>query len=101
MPSKKLIISIIAFSFLLFYTSIIKNKTRIIEKKINSYEKKIINLEKELYESQLDFNYLSSPNILQEKISFLTSDHYIYMNFSQIYLDYKNFISDKKKMSKK
>ena len=101
MPSKKLLISIIAFSFLLFCTSIIKNKTRVIEKKIIFYEKKISSLEKELYESQLDYYYLTSPNNLQEKISFLTSDQYIYMDFSQIYLDYENFILDQKKISKK
>ncbi len=101
MPSNKLIISIIIFSLLLFCTSIIKNKTRIIEKKIISYEKKISSLEKELYESQLDFYYLTSPKILEEKISFLTSDQYRYMNISKIYLDYNNFILDQKKLSKK
>ena len=30
-------------------------------------------LEKNLYESQIDFHYLSSPKILEEKISFLSS----------------------------
>jgi len=99
--SKKLIISIIAFSFLLFCTSIIKNKTRVIEKKIISYEKKISNLEKELYESQLDFYYLTSPKNLREKLSFLTSDQYNYMSMSQIYLNYDNFILDQIKISKK
>ena len=42
LPSSKLIISIIVFSFLFFFTSIIKNKTRIIEKELILYEKKII-----------------------------------------------------------
>ena len=101
MPSTKLIISILVFSFLLFCTSIIKNKTRVIEKDIISYNKKIFNLEKELYESQLDFYYLTSPKILEKKISFLTSDQYRYMNISKIYLDYNNFILDQKKLSKK
>ena len=40
LPSSKLIISIIVFSFLLFFTSIIKNKTRIIEKNIFYMKKK-------------------------------------------------------------
>ena len=101
MLNTKLIISILVFSFLLFFTSIIKNKTRVIEKNIIFYEKKISNLEKELFESQLDYYYLTSPNSLQEKISFLTSDQYIYMDFSQIYLNYENFILDQKKISKK
>ncbi len=101
MPSTKFIISIIIFSFLLFCTSIIKNKTRAIEKNIISYEIKISKLDKELYESQLDYYYLTSPKLLQEKISFLTSDYYQYMNISKIYLDYKSFIEDQKKITKK
>ena len=86
---------------LLFCTSIIKNKTRIIEKNIILYEKKIFNLEKELNESQLEFYYLTSPQILQEKISFLTSDKYQHLGISKIYLDYNNFISDQKKITRK
>ncbi len=101
MPNKKLTISILVFSFLLFCTSIIKNKTRIIEKNIILYEKKIFKLEKELNESQLDFYYLTSPQILQEKISFLTSDKYQHLGISKIYLDYNNFISDQKKITRK
>jgi len=101
LPSTKLIISIITFSFLLFFTSIIKNKTKIIEKNITNYEKKISYLEKELHESQLEFYYLTSPKILQEKISFLTNNQYHYMSISKIYLDYNNFILDQKKITKK
>ena len=101
MPSSKLIISIVVFSCLLFFTSIIKNKTRVIEKNITSYQKKISYLEKELYESQLDFYYLTSPKILQEKLSFLTNEEYSYMNISKIYLDLNDFLEDQKKISKK
>ena len=101
MPDSKLIISIVVFSFLLFFTSIIKNKTRVIEKNITFYQKKISYLEKELYESQLDFHYLTSPKILQEKLSFLTNDEYSYMNISKIYLDLNDFFEDQKKISKK
>ena len=86
MQNKKLLISIIIFSFLLFFTSIIKNKTRVIEKNINNLEKKISYVEKELYESQLDFHYLSSPKY-SKKISFLTSEQYQFMSLSKIYLD--------------
>ncbi len=101
MPNSKLIISISVFSFLLFCTSIIKNKTRVIEKKIIHYEKIVSNLEKELFESQLDYHYLTSPKLLDEKISFLTSDQYQSMSFSKIYLDYNSFIQEQKKISKK
>lgn len=101
MPSSKFIISLLVFSFLLFFTSIIKNKTRVIEKNIISYKKKISFLERELHESQLDYFYLSSPKILQEKISFLSNDKYQYMSISKIYLNYDNFIQDQKKITKK
>lgn len=101
MQNKKLLISIVIFSFLLFFTSIIKNKTRVIEKNINNLERKISYVEKELYESQLDFHYLSSPKMLQEKISFLTSEQYQFMSLSKIYLNYDHFISEKKKLTKK
>ena len=101
MPNSKLIISISVFSFLLFCTSIIKNKTRVIEKKIIYYEKVVSNLEKELFESQLDYHYLTSPKLLDEKISFLTSEQYQSMSFSKIYLDYNSFIQEQKKISKK
>ncbi len=101
MPDTKLVISIIVFSFLLFFTSIVKNKTKVIEKNIIFYEKKISNLERELNESQLDFYYLTSPKILQEKISFLTNNQYHYMDISKIYLNYDKFILDQKKFTKK
>ena len=101
MPNSRLTLSIAIFSFLLFFTSIIKNKTRVIEKNIMSYENKIFNLEKELYESQLDFYYLTSPKLLQEKLSFLTTDEYQSVGISNIYLDYDNFVFDQKKLSQK
>ena len=96
----KFLVSLSIFITFLLVTSSIKNKTRIIEKNINLYEKEIFNLEKELYESQLDFYYLTSPKILHEKISFLTSDKYQHMGISKIYLDYNDFISSQKKISK-
>lgn len=101
MPNTKLIISVAVFSLLLFCTSVIKNKTRIIEKNIESYEKQIFTLKKELFESQLDFNYLTSPKMLQKKLSFLTNDQYHNISISNIYLEYNNFILDQKKITKK
>ncbi len=101
MPNTKLITSVAVFSLLLFCTSVIKNKTRVIEKNIESYEKQIFTLKKELFESQLDFNYLTSPKMLQEKLSFLTNDQYQNTSISNIYLDYNNFILDQKKITKK
>ena len=52
MFNNKMFISIFVFSFLLFCTSIVKNKTRVIEKNIEVYKDKISYLNKELKESQ-------------------------------------------------
>ena len=101
MPNTKLTLSIVVFSLLLFCTSVIKNKTNIIEKNKEFYEKEIFFLEKELYESQLEFNYLTSPKILQQKLSFLSNDQFQNMDISNIYLDYKSFIFDQKKITRK
>jgi len=73
----------------------------VIEKNIMSHEKKISNLKKELYESQLEFYYLSSPQNLEEKISFLTNDQYQYMSISKIYLNYNSFILNQKQITQK
>ena len=64
MPKINLLISICIFSILLGITSTIKNQTRSIEKSINKLDKKIAIIEKDLYETELDYFYLSSPNNL-------------------------------------
>tara|TARA_B100000575_G_scaffold261773_1_gene235697 strand:- start:1905 stop:2210 length:306 start_codon:yes stop_codon:yes gene_type:complete len=101
LPNIKFTVSLVIFSLLLFCTSVIKNKTNIIEKNIIFYEKQIYALEKELNESQLEFNYLTSPQILKEKLSFLTNDQFQNMVISNIYLDYKSFILDQTKITQK
>ena len=101
MLKTKFIVSLLTFSFLLFFTSVIKNKTRVIEKKIVLAETNINNLKQSLNESQIDFFYLTSPKILKEKLQFLTSEEYEHMKFSKIYLDYESFIESQKNLSKK
>ncbi len=101
MVNKKILISVIVFSILMFCTSIIKNKTRIVEKKIDKHERKISNIKNEIFETQLDFHYLSSPEQISERISFLKSDKYLHMHFSNIYLGYESFLIEQNKFSKK
>ena len=67
MPKTKLIITMIIFSILLSITSFIKTQTRIVEKKIITLQTKIMNLETDLHETQLDFDYLTSPYNLSKK----------------------------------
>ena len=86
MFNKKIFISIIAFSILMTFTSLIKTKTRIIEKSISTYEKKIANLQNNLYESELDYHYLSSPKILSRNIIKYSDVNLILCNTKIIYV---------------
>ena len=86
---------------MLFLTSIVKNKTRIIEKDIFKIENKIADIEKNLYESQLDYYYLSSPKLLKSQLEFLSDVDYVHMEFSKIYLSYKHFLKDQKNITQK
>ena len=88
----KIFISIIIFSSLLFGTSIIKNQTREIEKKISSIRKLILIKERDLYESQLDHSYLTSPSMLDKKIETFDNEQYLPMDYSRIYLSLSNFL---------
>ncbi len=99
MPKIKLMISIGIFSILLSITSAIKNQTRIIEKSIYKIDRKIAVIKKDLYETELDYFYLSSPNILSKKIKDLALIEYAPMDFSRIYLNYKDFSDSQKKIT--
>ena len=99
MSKIKLIISLLIFSILLGFTSVIKNKTGIIEKKIYKIDKKIALIKKDLHETELDYFYLSSPNNLSKKIRDLDFIEYVPMDFSKIYLNYKDFTNSQKKIT--
>jgi hypothetical protein len=95
----KVILSISIFSVLLIFTSVIKNKTRVIEQEIKKIDRQIAVDKKDLYETELDYSYLSSPNNLSKKIKELTLIDYIPMDFSRIYFNYKDFIESQKKIT--
>ena len=99
MPKIKLIISLFIFSILLGITSAIKNQTRIIEKNIYKVDKRILAIKKDLHETELDYSYLSSPNNLSVKIKDLDFIEYVPMDFSRIYLNYRNFLDSQKKIT--
>ena len=93
---KKLIIILIYVSFFIAIP-IIKNESRLIEKKIQNYESEIFFLEKNLLEASLEFQYLSSPAVLSNKIEKNLDQKYNNLDFSQIYLNIKDFVSEQKK----
>ena len=95
----KLIISLSIFSILLGTTSAIKNQTRIIEKNIYKIDRKIAVIKKDLHETELDYSYLSSPNNLSKKIRKLDVIDYVPMDFSKIYLSYKDFQDSQRKIT--
>ena len=95
----KLILSISIFSSLLIFTSAIKNLTREIEKEIKKIDRQIAGDKKDLYETELDYSYLSSPLNLSKKIKELALIDYIPMDFSRIYINYEDFIESQKKIT--
>ena len=99
MSKIKLIVSLCIFSILLGITSFIKNQTRIIEKNIYKIDKKITVIKKDLHETELDYSYLSSPNNLSKKIRKLDVIDYVPMDFSKIYLSYKDFQDSQRKIT--
>ena len=94
-----LIISIFIFSILLGVTSVIKNQTRIIEKNIYKIDREIAATKKDLHETQLDFFYVSSPSYISNKIKQLAVIDYFPMDFSKIYLNYKDFTKSRSKIT--
>ena len=97
----KILFSILIFSFSLIGTSIIKNHTRELEKNIYNLSKKINLIEKDLNESQLDFSYLTSPSILENKIELIDHQDYITMNYSKIFPSLLTFINFKNSIATK
>ena len=73
LPEKKInngtkVYSIVVFLFVLglISVSLIKNKTRSLQKEINNLQTKIGSLKLELHQSELDYQFLSSPKNISE-----------------------------------
>jgi len=96
---KKLTIFLIYISFFITIP-IIKNETRLIEKKIQNYENEIFFLKKNLLEANLEFQYLTSSEVLSSKIEENIDIKYNNLDLSQIYLNFEDFISGQKKLTK-
>ena len=87
----KIFSTIIIFSFLLVGTSVVKNKTRETEKKIYNIIEKVSYLEKDVNETELDYSYLTSPMMIEQKIKNLDRNNYIIMDRSKIFIDISSF----------
>ena len=93
---KKIIICSIYISFFIAIP-IIKNKTRLIEKKTHIHKSQISFLEKNLLEANLEFQYLTSPQILTKKVNENIDTEYNNLTKSQIYLTFEDYVSKKNK----
>ena len=92
---KKIIICLTYISFFIAIP-IIKNETRLIEKKTLNHKSQILFLEKNLLEASLEFQYLTSPTVLSDKIEKYSDQKYINLDLSQIYLNIEDFTSEQK-----
>tara|TARA_B110001452_G_C15070643_1_gene373674 strand:+ start:240 stop:572 length:333 start_codon:yes stop_codon:yes gene_type:complete len=100
MFNKNLLISFTIFSLLMILTSIIKTETRKIEKNIFSVERNVASMQNTLYEAQLDYYYLSSPESIYKKIQSFSNEEYESIQFSKIYFSIEHFLNEQKKISK-
>ena len=99
MINKKTIIIICIFIIFTILTPIIKNETRSIERDITIYQKKINTINRSIFEAQLEYFYLSSPDVLSKKIKKYSEDNYLTLGLSQIYLNMNTFLDQQRKIS--
>ena len=95
----KFIIAITVFISFLLVTSTIKNKTRVIEKNISNLNTKIFIKLSDINETQLDFDYLTSPAEIEKKISIIGFDYYQPIKYSRIFFDILDFTEIQNKVS--
>ena len=95
----KFIIALSVFISFLIVTSTIKNKTRVIEKNISNLTTKIFIKTSDINETQLDFDYLTSPAEIEKKISIIGFDNYQPIKYSRIFFDISDFTEIQNKIS--
>ena len=95
----KFIIALSVFISFLIVTSTIKNKTLVIEKNISNLNTKIFIKLSDINETQLDFDYLTSPAEIEKKISIIGFDNYQPIKYSRIFFDILDFTEIQNKIS--
>ncbi len=100
MVRTRLLMSLIIFAIMLFCISIVKNKSRIIEKSIESKQKNISSIKNDLYETQLDYFYLSSSENLFKTMSNFNGYEFKPLDISNIYSNFDEYLNEKSKTTK-
>ena len=95
----KFIITLSVFISFLLVTSTIKNKTRVLEKNISNLNTKIFIKTSDINETQLDFDYLTSPAEIEKKISIIGFDNYQPIKYSRIFFDVSDFTEIQNKIT--
>ena len=67
----------------------------------NSYISEYCFIVNNIYEAQLEYFYLSSPENLSNKILEYSDDEYMSINFSKIYFSIEDFKKEQRKTTKK
>ena len=88
--NKALIFSLSVFLILMIFTSVVKNNTRNIEKNIEKLNTEILMLNKELFNAEIDFIYLSSPDKLEKKLSTFNQKRYSTLIIQEFFYQQKN-----------
>ena len=84
---------------MLFCISIVKNKSRIIEN-LSSQSKKISSIKNDLYETQLDYFYLSSSENLFKTMSNFNGYEFKPLDISNIYSNFDEYLNENQKQLK-
>ena len=80
-------------------TSLVKNQSRIIEKQIKGLNINIIVKEKNISEAEMEFSYLSSPNVIEKKFNSGDLEKFEPIKYSNIFYDVDDFNTLEKKLS--
>ena len=99
MFNSKLFFSLAVFTFFLIITSLVKNQSRIIEKQIKGLNINIIAKEKNISEAEMEFSYLSSPNVIEKKFNSGDLEKFEPIKYSNIFYDVDDFNTLEKKLS--
>ena len=99
MFNSKLFFSITVFTFFLILTSLVKNQSRIIEKQIKGLNSNIIVKEKNISEAEMEFSYLSSPNVIEKKFNSGDLEKFEPIKHSNIFYNVDDLNTLEKKLS--
>ena len=94
MFKRSFILLFLIFFLLIFSASIIKNKSRNLEKEIYKLKKDISFLQKEVSDAEIDYIYLSSPEILSANLNKLKKNEYYPFEYSRIFKSLNQYLND-------